>query len=65
MKKVEKLIPYLLIMIGITSLTVAGTVMFKPESLSTYFSTLLTICIFILIPFVLYGMYVYFINKHS
>jgi hypothetical protein len=62
MKITDWIMAFSLVVIGISCLTMSGTVMLNPESVAAYFNTLVRICFWIGIPIVLAAI-VYMILK--
>ncbi|MFZ3580137.1 hypothetical protein [Virgibacillus sp. DJP39] len=56
MKKIEWLIAILLIIIGLTCLTVSGTTMWGTESMQSYFETFIFLCLWMGLPVVIIGI---------
>ncbi|MFZ3576699.1 hypothetical protein [Virgibacillus sp. DJP39] len=56
MKKIEWLIAGLLIIVGLTCLTVSGTTMWEPESVQSYLKTLIQLCLWMGLPVVIIGI---------
>jgi hypothetical protein len=64
MKWAEWVVVLALIVIGLSCLTVSGTMMLNPDSIRPYLNTLIQICIWAGIP-VLFVTAVYFILKRK
>jgi uncharacterized membrane protein len=61
MKKIEWLMVALLIIIGLSCLTISGTTMVGTESIKFYLATLIQICLWMILPLLIVGI-IYFIN---
>ncbi|MCY9659516.1 hypothetical protein P5G65_23710 [Paenibacillus chondroitinus] len=62
MKRIEWLIAIILVVIGLSCLTMSATSMMKPESIRDYLSILLKICLWSGIPILIAGI-VYMVVK--
>ncbi|TRM12140.1 hypothetical protein FH966_10835 [Lentibacillus cibarius] len=56
MKNIEWLLAILLIIIGLTCLTVSGTTMLDAESVGTYLTTFIHLCMWMGLPVVIIGI---------
>jgi hypothetical protein len=62
MKMTDWIMALSLVIIGLSCLTMSGTLMFNPESIAAYFNTLVRICFWIGIPIVLAGIVYMILN---
>jgi hypothetical protein len=60
MKKIEWLMAIVLVIAGLTCLTISGTAMLGPETIDSYLITLLHLCLWMGIPVLVVGI-LYFI----
>ena len=63
MKKIEWLLALLLILIGLSCLTVSGTMMMGSESIDSYIHTFMQLCLWMGIPVVIIGIAYIVIKK--
>lgn len=62
MKKIEIILPFVLIAVGLGCLTMSGSMMFQ-QNISAYFETFIKICLWMGLPILISGVIYLFMKK--